>query len=200
PPTVPPPASPADDASQTHRRRLPAGILPVNDLTPVPVASTRSTRFPAAGPRLDIGSATSAGRIRKRNEDSYLAQHVVWSTLDGMHEVALLAIADGMGGHDAGHEASCMVVHTIGGVLSPLLSQAQSGELVGITPELLKGEVDSALKEANRQVYKRSQGGGAGKGMGAAVVVVLLWQGHALIGHSGDCRVYLFRDGKLAQV
>ncbi len=157
-------------------------------------------RTPVSGPHLDVGCATTAGRVRNRNEDSFLAQHLVWSTLDGLHEIALLAIADGMGGQAAGQEAGCLVVHTIGNTLTPLLAGAQSGELIGITPDLLKGEVEGALKEANKQVHKRGQSSAANKGMGAAVVLALVWDGHVLIGHAGDCRAYHLRAGKLAQL
>ncbi len=167
---------------------------------PEPAPPPGPPRTPFAGPRLDIGSATSPGRIRNRNEDSFLVQHLFWSTLDGLHEIALLAIADGMGGQQAGHEASSVIVHAVGAALGPLLAAAQTGELIGITPEILKGEVDGALQDANRQVYERGQGDAAKKGMGAAVVLALVWDGHALLGHSGDCRVYLLRDRRLAQV
>ena len=167
---------------------------------PAPAVASPSPRTPVSGPRLDVGSATSAGRVRKRNEDSFLVQHLVWSTLDGLHEIALLAIADGMGGHEAGHEAGVLVIHTVANVLTPLLAGAQSGELIGITPDLLKGEVEGALKEANKKVYQRGQSNAANKGMGAAVVLALVWDGHVLIGHAGDCRAYHLRGGKLAQL
>ena len=38
---------------------------------------------PAAPPRLEVGDATSVGRVRKRNEDSFLVQHLAWSAADG---------------------------------------------------------------------------------------------------------------------
>jgi protein phosphatase len=167
---------------------------------PAPAVPLVPPRTPVTVPRLDIGSATSAGRIRNRNEDSFLVQHFVWSTLDGLHEVALLTIADGIGGQQAGHEASSLVIHAVGAALGPLLAAAQTGELLGITPDILKGEVDGALKDANRQVHERSQRDTVAKGMGAAVVLALIWDGDVLIGHSGDCRAYLLRDRRLAQV
>ena len=127
-------------------------------------------------------------------------QHLAWSTPDGPHEIALLAIADGMGGHQAGQEASGLTVRTIASTLAPLLAGAQSGELLGITPEQLLNDVDAAIKAANRKVYKRGHSDAATRGMGAAVVLALVWDGDALIGHAGDCRAYLLRDRRLAQV
>ena len=131
---------------------------------------------------------------------AFLVQHLVWSAFEEQNEIALLTIADGMGGQEAGHEASCLVVQTIAATLTPLLVAAQGGQLDGVTPEILKTEVEGALKEANRAVLKRGQTSAAHKGMGAAVVLALLWNGRALIGHVGDCRAYLLRAGKLIQV
>ena len=159
------------------------------------------SRSAVHGPRLDVGSATSAGRIRSRNEDSLLVQHLAWTTLDGLHEIALLAIADGMGGHEAGHEASCLVVQTLSAVLTPLLAGVQSVELSGVTTQdMFTRQVNNALKEANRTVYQQGQSNPAKKGMGAAAALALVWDDHALIGHVGDCRVYLQRSGTLTQL
>src|SRR5437899_108721 len=59
---------------------------------------TRSTTVRPRS-RLDVGAASSAGRVRKRNEDSFLVQQLAWSNLDERHDVALAVVADGMGGH-----------------------------------------------------------------------------------------------------
>src|SRR5262249_47970630 len=70
---------------------------------------------------LDIGAATSPGRVRSRNEDSFLVQHFSWSTLDQRREVALVIVADGLGGHEAGDQASGLVIRTVAGTLAGLL-------------------------------------------------------------------------------
>lgn len=141
-------------------------------------------------PRLDIGSATSTGRVRNRNEDSFLVQHLVFSTLDDCHEVALLVVADGMGGHDAGDRASGIVIRSVGSALAPLLGGALSGQFTQATPDALTETIDFALREANRAVYRTAQREAALRGMGATVAVALIWDGRVLIGHVGDCRVY----------
>jgi serine/threonine protein phosphatase PrpC len=169
---------------------------------PVALQAVAAPPLPASAgpPRLDVGSATSAGRVRTRNEDSFLVQHLVWATLDERHEIALLAVADGMGGHEAGHVASGIVIRSLGSSLAPLLGGALSGKFTGATPENLHATLDFALQEANRAVFRKAQSDPAYKGMGATVALVLVWDGQVLIGHVGDCRVWHLHGGKLNRV
>ena len=51
--------------------------------------------------------------------------------------------------------------------------------------------IDAAIKNANQAVYQRTLQEPALKGMGATVAVVLIWDGNVLVGHVGDCRVYV---------
>jgi protein phosphatase len=162
----------------------PSGVRPV---------SSRS-------PRLDIGSATSAGKVRTRNEDSFLVQHLTWCSLDDCHEIALLAVADGVGGQEAGDRASGLVVRTAGSVLAPLLGGALSGQFTDATPHALARSVDFALKEANRAVYRAGQRDPACKGMGATAVLVLIWDGRVHVAHVGDCCVYHLHAGQLTRI
>jgi protein phosphatase len=141
-------------------------------------------------PRLDVGAATSPGRIRKRNEDSFLVQQLAWSNLDDRNDVALGAVADGMGGHDAGDRASGITIRTLGSCLAALLGGALSGQVKGPAPNVLAETLNYALLEANREVYRQAQADSASRGMGATAAAVLIWNGLALFGHVGDCRVY----------
>jgi protein phosphatase len=155
---------------------------------------------PAGPPRLEIGSATSAGRVRTRNEDSFLVQHLAWSNRGERHEVALVVVADGMGGHEAGDRASGLVIRTVGGALAALLSGALSGQFKGSTAPVLAEPLSAALQEANRVVQSAARAEAACKGMGATAAAVLVWDGLAVIGHVGDCRVYHQRGGVCTQV
>jgi protein phosphatase len=150
--------------------------------------------------RLDVGSATSPGRVRKRNEDSFLVQHLSWSNLDRRRELALAVVADGLGGHEAGDLASGMVVRLIGAGLAPLLQGALNGQVADVSAALLAETIDKAIKEAHRAVLRRGQTEPACRGMGATGAVVLVWDGLVRIGHVGDCRVYHFRAGQVSQV
>jgi protein phosphatase len=166
---------------------------------PAAPAAAPPAPAPAAPVRLDLGAATSAGRVRRRNEDSYLVQHLTWCHRDQRHDSALLVVADGMGGYEAGDRASGVVVREVGTALAGTLTWALRGPLSD-GPTVLLGALASALREANAAVYRLAQTEAACKGMGATAAAVLVWEGQALVGHVGDCRVYHQRAGRLTQV
>lgn len=167
-----------------------------------PASQTKVTAVTKPSPscRLTIGSATTRGRVRERNEDSVLVQQCSWSNLAHRHDVGLIVIADGMGGHQAGERASGLVVRALGKVLAPLLTAAmneQAGQAASFDPA---GSLQGGLIEANRLVRETSQRNPAWKGMGSTAVVLLIWDGQTHISLVGDCRVYHWRGGKLTQV
>jgi protein phosphatase len=150
-------------------------------------------------PRLDVGSATSPGKMRERNEDSLLACHLTWTNLDARHEVALAVVADGMGGHQAGDRASALVLRSVGASLTPLLSLPLLGQFE-VEPAPLAEALVRALREANGVVHRAGQADPASRGMGATAAAALVWDGQALVSHVGDCRVYHQRADGLVQV
>jgi PPM family protein phosphatase len=115
------------------------------------------------------------GRRRRRNEDAYVC------------EPPLFAIADGMGGAQAGEVAS--------GLAAAVLKEATGDE---------RGEdrVASLIQEANRRVFQRSSEDAATSGMGTTMTVALLDAGAQTIafGHVGDSRAYRIRGGELEQL
>jgi len=147
--------------------------------------------------RLIIGSAVTRGRVRDRNEDSLLVQQCSWSNLDQHHDVALIVVADGMGGHQAGDRASGLVIRALGKVLTPLLMAALNEQSVPADPSEV---LDGGLIEANRLVREMAQRNPAWRGMGSTAVALLLWDGQAYIRLVGDCRVYHWCSGKLTFV
>jgi serine/threonine protein phosphatase PrpC len=153
----------------------------------------------SASCRLVIGSATTRGRVRGHNEDSLLVQQCTWSTGEERHDVALVVVADGMGGHAAGERASGLVVRALGEVLTPLLMAALNESSAAATAS--PGEaLERGLHEANRLVRQVAQENAACKGMGSTAVALLIWDGEAFIRLVGDCRVYHWRGSKLTQV
>jgi len=113
-------------------------------------------------------AVTDAGRKRRRNEDSYVC------------EPPLFAVADGMGGVQAGEIASRLAAGAVRG-----------------GPE---GDVVSLIQEANRRVYDAANEDKAVSGMGTTMTVALLDGETVRIGHVGDSRAYLIRDGRLEQL
>jgi protein phosphatase len=150
--------------------------------------------------RLDIGSSTSVGRVRQHNEDSFLVQQFSWCNLDQRRELALVVVADGVGGYQAGDQASGLLVRIVGNVITPLLIGSLTGQVREAPATQLTQTLDQALRTANATIHQRSQNNPACKGMATTVAAVLIWDGDVFIGHVGDCRVYLQRNGQLTQV
>jgi serine/threonine protein phosphatase PrpC len=184
--TPPPPAPESDDCLPTFDEALPA--VPLRLTTPRP------------RPRLDVGAATSVGRVRERNEDSFLVQHLTWSNLDERHEAALLVVADGMGGYDAGDRASDLVIRTLNASVAPLLAGAMNSKLTDAAGGALMSALTDGLRDANRVVFQKGQTDRTCKGMGATGAVALVWDDTAFIAHVGDARVYHHSGGRVKQV
>jgi PPM family protein phosphatase len=149
------------------------------------------------GRGLEIGSASSPGRVRPRNEDSFLVHHLSWANLDQRHESALIVVADGMGGYEAGDRASRLVIQHVGETVAPLLARAM---IQPLTPEEIETVLEKSLKSANQLVHQQSQSDPACKGMGATAAVVVIADQEVRVGHVGDCRVYHFHAAELQQV
>jgi serine/threonine protein phosphatase PrpC len=149
--------------------------------------------------RLVVGSAITRGRVRDHNEDSLLVQQFSWSNVEERHDVALIVVADGMGGHAAGDRASGLVVRVMGGVLMPLVTAAMTRRMPQ-APDNAAEALERGLLEANRLVRQIAQENTACKGMGSTAVALLIWDGRAIIRLVGDCRVHHWRGGKLTQV
>ncbi len=118
--------------------------------------------------------ASDTGKKRRRNEDSYVVAP------------PLFAVADGMGGAQAGEVASKLAA----AALEDTDSGAGDGE----------ARVVSLIQEANRRVYERANTDPATTGMGTTMTVALVEGELVTIGHVGDSRAYLVRAGRLEQL
>ena len=132
---------------------------------------------------LAVAARTDVGRIRKGNEDSLHASANAYR--------GLFIVADGMGGHAAGEVASEMAVEMVSHDLSDL-NDLESPEA--------HDRVARTLREANRAVYERTRTERDKLGMGSTVSALLLSETRFVVGHVGDSRIYLVRDGKMVQL
>ncbi|WP_411279418.1 Stp1/IreP family PP2C-type Ser/Thr phosphatase [Gemmatimonas sp.] len=133
--------------------------------------------------QLSVAAGTDVGRIRAGNEDSLYA--------DADQERGLFIVADGMGGHAAGEVASEMAVQIVARDLTDVR------DLTGNPPLSRMAE---ALKAANRAIYERTIQEADKQGMGTTASCIMIGQGRWIIGHIGDSRIYLLRDGALRQL
>ncbi len=148
----------------------------------------RATRF-------QVGSATSVGHVRERNEDSLLVQHLGWAAQAVRHELVLAVVADGMGGHQAGDRAGALAVGCVAKALAPRLAGLVAGEEALPTVDGLLDALDFALWEAHRTIARVAAEEPDCAGMGATAVAALALDRQAAICHVGDCRAYHVRDG-----
>jgi PPM family protein phosphatase len=118
--------------------------------------------------------ASDTGKKRRRNEDSYVVAP------------PLFAVADGMGGAQAGEVASKLA--------AAALEDTDSGSSSG------QERVVSLIQEANRRVYARANTDPATSGMGTTMTVAIVEGKVVTIGHVGDSRAYLVRAGHLEQL
>jgi serine/threonine protein phosphatase PrpC len=120
-------------------------------------------------------SVTSQGNVRNHNEDAILE----------LPAAGLWAVADGMGGHNAGDVASRMIVEALCGVTRRE------------RPSELLDDVEDRLCAVNERLYRESLAAAGGM-CGSTVVVLLAFGGYSLSVWAGDSRVYRSRAGELA--
>ena len=121
---------------------------------------------------------SDVGQVRQLNEDNY---H--WEPLD--EDLALFAVADGMGGHEKGEVASKLAIDTLFSVAQGTLPGGDERDL-----QELQRYLRNAFQEANRSVVTTSEEEESNT-----------WGGdNALVANVGDSRVYMVREGDLVQI
>ena len=117
---------------------------------------------------------TDVGRLRKNNQDAVILGN------------GLAGVADGMGGHKGGEIASA-------GLRDGLLRETKD-----------KAPCMEALREAvnavNLELWEQQESDAELSGMGTTLTVLWPAEEEMLIGHVGDSRAYLMRDGQMKQV
>ncbi len=138
------------------------------------------------GIKLGVCAKTDRGPSREGNEDSFYV-----SVREG-----IFVVADGMGGHMAGAVASSFAVQLIG----VRLSEKLGAELARRTPEEVQGAIEAAVEDANKAIYSKGATEASMRGMGTTCVAVVFAGDGFVVGHVGDSRAYLFRDGQVSQL
>ncbi len=118
--------------------------------------------------------ASDTGRRRRRNEDTYVVAP------------PLFAVADGMGGAQAGEVASRLAA-----------SALEGGDSDGLEGP---ARIDALIQEANRRVFDRASTDPSASGMGTTMTVAVVEGMTVAIGHVGDSRAYLVRGERMEQL
>jgi|APGre2960657505_1045072.scaffolds.fasta_scaffold40641_1 protein phosphatase len=131
---------------------------------------------------LAIGAATDTGNLRGQNEDAHIA------------EQNLFAVADGMGGHNAGEVASAMAIEHLRGIALGGVSSAEAFAQV--------------VRDLNSAIYASATSTTDQRGMGTTLTSAALLTptdnvdqpSQIVIANVGDSRTYLLRSGELRQM
>jgi PPM family protein phosphatase len=132
--------------------------------------------------------ATDVGKKRQHNEDSMLCDPAA----------GIFIVADGMGGHAAGEVASAKAVEVVsqaaraGQDVLKRLAQDPSNENRHAATAL----VEQAVQKACSVIYDMAKADSSKRGMGTTIVCLFVAGDRGIIGHVGDSRIYLFRQGQ----
>jgi protein phosphatase len=136
----------------------------------------------------DASGYSDKGLLRDGNEDSFLIAP----------GIGLFAVADGMGGHNAGEVASRMAID----VLRNYFERTATGG-GALLEKRYPGYSDAAnrlasgIRLADRAIYESAQDNPAWRNMGTTMVAAMLNENRLSIAHVGDSRAYLLREGEL---
>jgi len=142
--------------------------------------------------RYRSAARTDVGMKREHNEDSFLVNE----------DLGLYIVCDGMGGHAGGETASRLAVQTVEREL--LSARLRPDDPYASAASLRETPLAAALREAVEgacaAVYRTSRANPELQGMGTTCISLLLVDGKAIMGHVGDSRAYLVRDGEVHQL
>ncbi len=129
---------------------------------------------------MDFRKSSDVGLVRSLNEDH--------ADFDRNHHI--FALADGMGGHQAGEIASAMAVdlsiNELKNYVKTLTSKTQ--------PAQIKNALVKIIEDINVKIYEAGQKNTSHKGMGTTIVIGLFHEASVYYAHVGDSRFYLYRN------
>jgi len=141
---------------------------------------------------LRASAASDIGPVRKTNEDAFVSDA----------SVRLFAVADGMGGHDAGEVASRLAIEALTSFIRRSAKDSDFSWPYGLDGNLTYdgNRLRTAIHLANRRIFREAENNDEFSGMGTTLVGVLANSTRIAIGHVGDSRLYLLRKGVIEQL
>ena len=138
----------------------------------------------------EIGMITDVGRVRTIDEDSILAADLSFGINSENEKFLLLAVADGMGGHAKGEEASKIALNTLTKSVVPELFGDKS------FTELL----ENGIKNANQEILDYTSKNPESSGMGTTTVCALVKGNDVHLANVGDSRAYVISNDEIRRV
>jgi PPM family protein phosphatase len=132
------------------------------------------------------------GPARHMNEDCFVSAE----------DLGLFVVADGMGGHAAGEVAARVAVESIQNFIRRSHETTDFSWPYGIDATLSyeANRLKTAVSLANRRINRMAENQDDYLGMGTTVVSALVSDGHLIVAHVGDSRLYLCRENELIQL
>jgi protein phosphatase len=182
-------------------------------------SATALIAHPERGTDLDIPAGewsvqsfgmTDPGLVRPSNEDQFLIARLTkalrvqqaslpQSRLQYSNEQGhLFVVADGMGGHQAGEQASALAVDAIESFVLNTLKWFM--HLRGAEGQTLLNEFHAALQQADARIFQEASRNSEWWGMGTTLTMAYALHRDLFVAHVGDSRCYLFRSGELFQL
>ena len=143
--------------------------------------------------QIKLGSLTHVGMVRSSNQDAYCA---VLAPNAPAGTDALLAVADGMGGHKAGEVASTLAIHELKKRLSEEFGKKETSSTDEQQRATVLGDV---IQQVNAEVH-RAAANPETQGMGTTLTAAVVSGATLTLGHVGDSRAYLWRGGQMHQI
>jgi protein phosphatase len=145
-----------------------------------------------------LGALTDVGQLREHNEDNFLVCANLaegnWFLVETPYPLSqagtLLAVADGMGGENAGEVASALAVEAIKEFFSNLPATP------GATAEQVTAWIRESILFAHGRIVEHGRHNPACEGMGTTILMAWVLGHTAYVGWSGDSRCYLYRPGE----
>ncbi len=139
---------------------------------------------------VEVAGKTDVGCVRANNEDNF--------GYDSRY--GIFVVCDGMGGQAAGEVASKMGVDILLDYFRNDTSAAEIHSANGQNSSAGARGLASAIQLANRTIYQAGQEQNGRSGMGSTIVAALVRGNSLAIGHVGDSRIYLVRQGTIQQL
>lgn len=149
--------------------------------------------------KLSISAQSHTGLVRTNNEDMILIGNRM--VRDEAYEIEttlstdtlfMIAIADGMGGHNAGEVASEQTLQSLSAFASSLPT--------GLSPDELVQSFSNWIQTAHSQLLEMGISDPTCQGMGTTLVGLCIYEGQAYWFNCGDSRIYRMTDGTLQQL
>jgi protein phosphatase len=137
-----------------------------------------------------IGMLTDVGKVRTIDEDSILAADLSFGINSESEKFLLLAVADGMGGHAKGEEASKIALNTLTKTIIP--------ELFGNIS--FTDLLENGIKNANQEILEYTVKNPESSGMGTTTVCALVKGNNIHLANVGDSRAYVISDDEIRRV